>query len=179
MTKWKVSGQKTILKTELFEIKETKLQGPDNKTKLHHDIFRRDGVFIFPVTDKGDIYLISEFRYFYNKEILDACAGFLEKGENPLVTAKRELEEEMGITATHWEELGRLEISASVTKATQYLFIAQDLEIGEPKPEETEEIKVVKIALKEAVRKIYSGEIFVAPTVAGILMLAGLKLKSH
>ncbi|OGH43810.1 MAG: hypothetical protein A3I49_02655 [Candidatus Levybacteria bacterium RIFCSPLOWO2_02_FULL_37_11] len=179
MTNWKISSQKTVFKSELFEIKEIKLKGPNDKTKLHHDIFRRDGVFVFPITEKKEIYLISEFRYFYNKEILDVCAGFLEKGESPLATAKRELKEEVGVTATHWEELARLEISASLTKATQYLFIARDLEIGSQKLRETEEIKIVKIPLKDAIQKIYSGEIFVAPTVAGILMLAGLKLNSH
>ena len=136
MTNWKVKKEKSTYKSELFEIKQTTFQNPQGEIKTHDNIYRRPSVFIFPIASNGDIYLISEYRFFFQKQILDACAGFIEEKETPLETAKRELRE-------------------------------------------TEEIKIVKIPLKDAIQKIYSGEIFVAPTVAGILMLAGLKLNSH
>jgi len=179
MTNWKVKKEKSTYKSELFEIKQTTFQNPQGEIKTHDNIYRRPSVFIFPIASNGDIYLISEYRFFFQKQILDACAGFIEEKETPLETAKRELREEMGIKASQWEQLGKLEIAASNVKCTFYLFIANDLEIGKQKLDSNEEIEVVKIPLKDAIQKIYSGEIFVAPTVAGILMLAGLKLNSH
>lgn len=176
MTNWKVKKEKTTYKSELFEIKQTTFQNSQGKIKTHDDIYRRPGVFILPIADNGDLYLISEYRPNFKREIIDVCAGFIDKGEKPLDTAKRELQEEMGMKASHWEELARLELSASVLKCPQYYFIAKDLEIGEQKLEGTEQIKVIRLPIKEAVRKIYSGEIFIAPSIAGLLMLSGLKL---
>lgn len=171
----KIISQKSIFKTERFEIKKTEIEPAKGKKKNKYDVFRRPTVLIFPLTDSYEIYLISQYRYLYKKNIIDAIAGFIEEGENALVAAKRELKEETGLTAMQWEEIARIEMSASVIKATSHLFLAKGLEKGEAAPEEGEKMNLVKMPLEEAVRRIILGEINMSATMIGILLLDRLK----
>src|SRR6185437_7183126 len=110
-------------------------------------------------TDKKEMYLISQYRYTLKSNSLEAVAGFIDEGETPLQAAKRELKEETGMTASSWEEIGKLEIAGSVVRGQTYLFLARDLEIGEAEPEEDEDITLLKMPIKEAVTKVFGGEI--------------------
>lgn len=175
----KIISQKSILKTERFEIKETEIEVSQGKKKTRHDVFRRSTVVVFPLTDSYEIYLISQYRYLYKKNIIDAVAGFIEEGENALVAAKRELKEETGLIATQWEEIARIEMSASAIKATAHLFLAKGLEISESEPEEGEKINLFKVPLAQAVEKVILGEINMSATMVGILLLDKLKKEKN
>lgn len=174
MDQWKIISQKSIFKAKLFEIKETKIK-KDKTVKAHHDIFRRPTVYVFPLTESYEIYLISEYRYLHKKRVLGAIAGFVNEGESSLDAARREMKEEAGITAEYWEEFSRLELAASVIKATVHLFLAKGLEVGKQKLEDDEDILVEKIPLQEAVKKVISREITLLTTVSGIFLLDQLR----
>ena len=64
-----------------------------------------------------------------------------------------------------------IELAASVVKSTNYLYLAWDLNMGEARPMEDEEIEVVKMPLHEAVQKVLTGEINHASSMIGILMV--------
>jgi hypothetical protein len=68
-------------------------------------------------------------------------------------------------------------MAGSVFKSKGHLFLAKGLEIGENKPEEDEEISIVKIPLSMAVEKVMVGEINHSATVIGILMLDRLRME--
>ena len=61
------------------------------------------GVTVLPVDADGNCYMVRQFRYPFGKMILEAPAGKLEKGEDPLLSAARELSEETGFTAHGWK----------------------------------------------------------------------------
>lgn len=175
MSQWKIISQKSILKAKFFEIKEQEVLLPNNTKHKYEIVERRSTVDIFPLTDKYDIYLISQYRPIFKKRVLEAVAGHIEMGETSLIAAKRELKEETGMSGSQWEEIGRIQTSASVVKHTAHLFIARDLEEGKPSPDAGEDIMLVKLSLKEAVEKVMTGEITIAPTIIGILLLDKLR----
>lgn len=175
MSNIKILSQKTIHKADLFDVAQTKLESANGKKQIHQDVYVRPSVFVFPLTEKNEIYLIYEYRYLMKKTVLSAVAGFINNGETSIQAAKRELREETGLTANHWEEVYRVESANSVVKASSYLFLAKDLEGGERKPEEDEEIKLVKMSLLEAIEKIMIGEINDAKSIIGIFLLDKLK----
>ena len=175
MDKWRIISQKSILKARFFEVKEQEVLLPNNKKHVYEIVERRPTVNIFPLTDRYELYLISQYRYMFKRRILEAVAGHVDKSETSLVAAKRELKEEIGMSAYQWEEIARIEKSASVIKETSHIFLARDLEVGEPKPDVGEDIILVKLPLKEAVAKVVSGEINHATTMIGIFILDNLR----
>lgn len=172
----KVISSKPVLSAKLFSVDEVQLILPNGKEVTHHVVHRLPTVVIFPITDSHEIYLVSEYRAMLGKTILSAAAGFMDKdGEKPLDTAKREAKEELGIAASQWEFLTKIEMASSVVNGQANLFMARDLEIGSNNLEEDEQIEVVKMSLDEAVKKIMANEISNSATMVGILMLDRLK----
>jgi len=112
-----------------------------------------------------------------DKVVLEAVSGYVDKKETTIAAAKRELKEESGMEAGQLEEIARIEMAGSVFKSKGHLFLAKGLEIGENKPEEDEEISIVKIPLSMAVEKVMVGEINHSATVIGILMLDRLRME--
>jgi 8-oxo-dGTP pyrophosphatase MutT (NUDIX family) len=86
-----------------------------------------------------------------------------------LEAAKRELEEETGITAGKWELMGEAHLSNSVTDEHAVWYLATNLEQGRPAPEGTEQIEVRRVKLAEALRMALTGEITDALSVIAIL----------
>jgi len=175
MNQWKVISQKSVFKAELFDVNEIVLKNNEEREKIHHIAQRNAVVSVFPLTDKLEIYLVSQYRYMWDKLVLEAVSGYVDKKETIISAAKRELKEEAGITAYQLEEIARVELAGSVFKSKGHLFLAKDLEFGETKMDEDEQISLVKMPLKEAVEKVMTGEINHASSMIGILMLDKLK----
>ncbi|MEK9178653.1 MAG: NUDIX hydrolase [Patescibacteria group bacterium] len=179
MNKWRTLSKKKLLTSELFEVIRTRFELPNGKIKIREDVFRKPTVCVFPI-DGSFIYLISEYRELWGERMLHAVAGFLDKeGETTLECAKRELLEEAGIKASHWEEISRYRLAASVIKGVTSLFLAKNLEFAGQKPEDDENIKVIKLSFKDAVGKVLNGEISDSATMIGILMIENLKRKKR
>jgi 8-oxo-dGTP pyrophosphatase MutT (NUDIX family) len=175
MSQWKIFSQQSIFKAKLFEVKEIIFKNKSGQEKVHHVAQRDTVVTIFPLTDKYEIYLISQYRYMLGETVLEAISGYVDKKETTIKAAKRELKEEGGIEAVQLEEIARIQMAGSVFKSKAHLFLAKGLEVGSNNPEEDEEISVVKMPLNEAVEKVMTGEINHSATALGILMLDKLK----
>lgn len=175
MSRIQVVGKKSVFTAKLFEVEELQIQERNGKKEPYHIVKRHPTVAVFPITDRYEIYLVSQYRHLYDKVMVEAMAGFIEEGETTLRAGKRELQEETGISAGYWEEFARVELAGSVIRATTHLFFAKDLVFGEAAPDEDEEIEVIKLPLRDAVTKVMIGEIQHAPTMTGILMLERLR----
>ena len=92
--------------------------------------------------------------------------------EEPLAAAKRELKEETGLTAGRWSQIMRLHTSNSVTDEEGVVYIAEDLEEGEPDFDEDEDLQIRKLPLYEALAMVEREEITDAISVAAILFVS-------
>lgn len=93
-------------------------------------------------------------------------------GEEPLAAAKRELKEETGLTAEKWTEIMKIHTSNSVTDEVGFIYLAEDLTLGETEFEETEIIQVKRVLFSEALNWVMEGKITDSISVAGILKAA-------
>jgi len=171
MNKWKIKSQNIVFSQRLFKVKKQKILLPNGKEREYSIVERQPISVIFPISDKLELYLISQFRYLFDKKILEAVAGHIDIRETPLEVAERELKEETGITALNWREILEFETSASVIRSNVHIFLAKGIKIGKPNPEEGEEIELVKMSIEEAIKKIMNGEIKTASTIIGIFLL--------
>jgi len=164
-------SEKTVLKAHLFDVNQVDLTLKSGRKVVHHVVKRRPTVCVLPVTADNQIYLVSQYRYMLKKHTLELMAGFVDKNEEPLSSAKRELAEETGLTAKKWELLMTVDMAASVFDAVSYLYLAQELSEGIAHPEEDEDITVVKMPLEEAVEKVIAGQMNTTMSIIGILFL--------
>lgn len=166
----KILSKKPVFQAKLFTVRELELE-VNNKRIIQNDVVRNPVVLVFALTEKNEIYLISQYRRLLEKRATEVIAGFIDEGETPLAAAKRELKEEAGLEASEWKEITTLNMAGSVTKGEAHLFLARDLKVGVPQPEEDEDITSIVVPFEKAVEKALNGEINVATTVAGIFII--------
>ncbi len=125
----------------------------------------------------GMIYMVRQFRYVLGQYSLEIPEGGGLPQFETLWSAKRELKEETGLEAGHWEKLLEMHLSNSVSDEYAIVYLATDLVQGDADPEETEDIEVIKISLDDAYQKILTAEITDAITVAALLQLKIKKME--
>ena len=131
--------------------------------------FKNVAVGILPLDADGYTWLVGQFRYTLGEYSWEIPEGGGPLGTPPLEAAKRELLEETGIKAKTWTPLLELHLSNSVTNEYSISYIAQDLEFHTAQPEETEELKIRRVHLNEAVEMVMEGKITDAISVAALL----------
>lgn len=122
--------------------------------------------------DEDRIALVGQHRYTLDRESWEIPEGGVPPTETALEGIQRELREETGVEASDWQELGRLDLSNSVTDEEAVLFIARGLRHGEATPEPTESLSVRWVPFDEAVAMTRDGRITDAISVAAILRVA-------
>ena len=167
---------------ELIE-KQVIFEGRKMRLEVHHlrneDTDRRSArevvvhpgaVVILPILPDGRVVLISNYRYAVGKILIELPAGTLEKNENPMNCAGRELLEETGYLAGKMKPLGTFFTSPGILSEKMYVFAAYDLEQGQAAPEEGEQIELRPTAFADAIEMIRTGEIQDGKTIATLLM---------
>lgn len=129
-------------------------------------------VAILAVDEAGNAILVRQYRHPAGGELLEVPAGKLEPGEEPLDCARRELAEEAGLGGTRWRSLARCYSSPGFCSELLYIFEVKELEPARGKPDEDEELELVRIPLPEAQRMAFAGEIIDAKTLIALLLAA-------
>lgn len=121
--------------------------------------FKNIAIGIVPIDEEGNTWLVGQHRYPQDKYSWEIPEGGGPLDIAPLESAKRELREEVGLIARNWKEILRTDLSNSVSDEYGILYIAKDLEQVEQNFDETEDLKVKKLPITEAVEMVYKGEI--------------------
>lgn len=170
---WKTKSKTTIYQNPWIKLEEHQVVIPSGKDGIYGKvIFKNKALAIVPVDEDMNTWLVGQFRYTldeYSWEI-PMGGGLLEL--DILDSAKRELKEETGLSAKKWTKIMRLHTSNSVTDEEGFVFLAEELTPGETEFEETEQLQVIKLPLKEAIQKVMDGEITDAISIAGLLKVA-------
>lgn len=163
-----VLSTKTVFQSKYFRVNQVEISR-DGKTFTKDIIEETPIVVVLPYTKIGEIYLALEYRDALGKSILNTIGGKIDKDEEPLISAKRELEEEVGLKAKVWKQIAIWERSATMQKKI-YVFLATDIENAKMKPDLDEQITLKKLSIGEALDKIMMGEIVVEEDIATILL---------
>jgi len=142
---------------------------PNGKTAFREVVRHPGGVIILPIDGAGNVYMVRQFRYPYDRVILEIPAGKLEYGEEPLLAAKRELEEEIGAEAEDWLHLGDIWPTPGFCDEVQHLYLARRLKFGETHPDEDEFLEQVCIPFAEAVAMAADGRLQDSKSVVALL----------
>jgi len=117
------------------------------------------GVCILPIDDEGYAYFVRQYRYGAEKVLLEAPAGKLEYGEEPLPAALRELSEETGFTCANVVPMGVMYSSPAILTEKIYMFLALGLTGGKQHLDNDEFLEIKRIKLSDAFSMVMRGEI--------------------
>ena len=126
-------------------------------------------VAILPVLDDGRVCLIRNYRVAVDKTLIEVPAGTLEPGEDPAVTAVRELAEETGYRASSIEELRQCTMSPGILNERMHIYLARGLTPGNTALEAGEQIETLVVTWDEAMRMVADGTIVDAKTLIALL----------
>jgi ADP-ribose pyrophosphatase len=164
----KTLTSREVYRGRILRVREDTVRLPNGKTAEREVAEHPGGVGILAL-DGGDVLLVRQYRYAFSRVLTEIPAGKREPGEEPFVTAQRELREEIGATAGKWTELGALIASPGCYGEVLYLYMAQELTFGDVHPDEDEFLDVVRMPFDRAVELCMTGELTDAKTVAALL----------
>ncbi|NLV15709.1 MAG: NUDIX hydrolase [Syntrophomonadaceae bacterium] len=144
---------------------------PNEREATREWVEHPGAVAIVALDDQERVCMVRQYRYPVGQELLEIPAGKLSPGEDPLDCARRELLEEAGITAGHWEKMFSYYSTPGFCDEMLHLYLARDLSIGDNQPDEDEFLEVCMMSLEEARSKIRTGEIKDSKTLMGLLGL--------
>ncbi|TML86767.1 MAG: NUDIX hydrolase [Actinobacteria bacterium] len=131
-------------------------------------------VAIVPVDREENVVLVRQMREPARKELVELPAGTIDEGEEPLATAKRELEEETGLRSGEWNEVAAFWTTPGFCNERMTLFVAEGVETGgEQNLDEGEGVELVRWPVGEIASRL--GEIEDAKTLAGLLLYLRLR----
>ena len=128
-----------------------------------------------PRGEDPQVLMIRQYRYAADGYLYEIPAGRLDQGENPRDCAVRELKEETGCTAEHFDHLLTMYTTPGFTDEKIHLFMATGLVAGETKHEVDEFLDLHPMRLSRALEMVEAGEIQDAKTVIGLLFAAGFR----
>jgi ADP-ribose pyrophosphatase len=140
------------------------------------------GAVVVPLLDDGSLLLVRQYRYPLKKPLLELPAGKLSPGEDPMVCAARELEEETGYAARKLTKLTAIYTTPGFCTEQLSIYLAEDLQkssAGQQLEEGELSLTVERLPFQQAVHMVEQGEIVDGKTICGILLAERLLKRSR
>lgn len=166
---WQTLSEKRVYDNPWISLNEYQIINPGGGAGIYGKVhFKNLAIGIIVLDENFDTWLVGQYRYPLDQYSWEIPEGGGPLHEDPLKSAQRELLEETGITANKWTEIQRLHLSNSVSDELAIIYLARDLSLGEPSPEETEQLIIRKLPFREAFNMVMRGEITDSLSVAAI-----------
>lgn len=132
----------------VIAVRESDYRRPDGLV-VQREVVDHPGAVAIVAVDGNDVLLVRQPREAVERRVLEIPAGKLEPGEDPLDCARRELTEEVGVRAEHWESLGRILMAPAILTEVIHLFVATDLSPASAPGDPDEDIEIVRRPLTD------------------------------
>lgn len=166
---WATKKTAKVYDNPWISLTHREVVNPSGKDGIYGVVhFKNLAIGVVPIDEEGNTWLVGQYRYTLERYSWEIPEGGCPLGTDPLETAKRELKEETGMTASNWTHILDLHTSNSVTDEAGMVFLATGLTQGDSQPEETEDLRVEKVPLKKALELIDQGVITDALSVMGL-----------
>jgi len=168
----KILSSEPIYEGKLVKLYRDTVELPDGKQADREIVKHPGAVAMVPLLPGGDVLLVRQYRTAARRILLEIPAGTLEPGEDPLIAAERELQEETGYKPGKLMRLGAQYTAPGYTSELIHLFLATELEAARLDADDDEFIEVVRLPFDEALRQVIAGEIPDGKTQVALLLAA-------
>jgi len=167
----KFISTKSVFRGKVLHLDIDNVELPNGKL-AEREIVRHPGaVAILAVTTDKKVILIRQFRRAVNRITIEIPAGKLEKNEDPLDCAFRELKEETGYIATSMKKISQIYTSPGFANEIIHIYKAEGLQKGVSNPDDDEFVEMIELSLAEIDELIIRGEIMDSKTLIALYYL--------
>lgn len=161
----------TVYKGSFFNVEKDRVRLPDGGIATREYIRHPGAVVILPLFEDGSVLLERQFRFPANGIFLEFPAGKIDKGEDILIAAQRELKEETGYTASSWHYLTTIHNALGYSDERLIIYLAKDLHAGNAELDEEEFVQTFKTSVSQLLEWVKNGTITDVKTVIGSFWL--------
>lgn len=164
-------SSQSVYKGKVFDIRIDEIREGELEYKREIVVHKGSAVIV-PVFADGTVALVRQYRHAAGEYLLEIPAGTLNEGEDPIIGAIRELEEEVGVRAANIQKLTEFYVSPGFLTEKMHVFLATGLtEVGQ-KLEADENLTIERHPFPALLAMIKNGEIADAKTMLGIMLAA-------
>ena len=166
----KTIQRKTIFQGKIIDLYLDDVELPNGKTSIREIVKHPGAVAVIAITDEEKMILVEQFRKPMERTLVEIPAGKLEKGEEPINSARRELEEETGYTCKTLTHLVSFYTSPGFSDELLHVYLAEGLvKNGQLHTDEDEFVRLMEVSLPEALELVKEQKIMDAKTVYAVL----------
>lgn len=169
LTEHLVSSE-TVYDGALLRVRRDTVRTPGGATSVREWVAHPGAAAVVALLADGRTVLVRQYRHPSRREFVEVPAGKLDAGETPEAAARRELAEEVGLTARTWTALGATHPTIGYSDEVIHLFLAEDVAERAATPDADEHLVPVRIPFGEAVARARRGEIADAKTTIALLL---------
>jgi ADP-ribose pyrophosphatase len=165
-----VLASERVYEGRILNLRVDEIRTPTGVEALREIVENGGAVAMVALDDQQRVVLVKQYRHAVRGLVIEVPAGKLDGDEDPLEGAQRELREETGFRAGHFERLGNFYPAPAWSTEFVYLYLATDLTPGPTQLEADEAIELLHVPLAEAIEMIQSGAIMDGKTIAALLL---------
>ena len=157
---WQILDTQISYDNPWIQVQHNEVLNPAGNEGIYGVVhFKNYAIGILPLDKDLNTYLVGQYRFPLKEYSWEIPEGGCPEGTDLLATAKRELKEEVGLSADKWTYLLKMHVSNCVTNEVGHVYIAQDLTEGIAEPEETENLTIKKVPFETAYNMVMEGKI--------------------
>lgn len=170
---WTTLSSRVVYDNAWITVREDEVLRPDGAEGIYGVITTSIATGVVAMTDDDEVVLVGQWRYPLERYSWEIVEGGTEDGEDPLAAAARELAEEAGLAADHWQPLGGpVHLSNCFSSEEARLYLARGLREVGADPDGDEELTRRLVAFDEAISMVEDGTITDAMSVVALLRCA-------
>lgn len=167
---WKTLSSKVMYRNSWISVREDQVIRPDGSPGIYGVVETKVATGVVALTNDNQVWLVGQYRYPPQEYSWEIIEGGAEHGEDPFVAIQRELEEEAGLRAAEWNQLGdEFHLSNCFSSERGMLYLARELTVVPSRPDCTEVLQLKCMPLGQALLMVDSGEIKDSMSIVGLM----------
>jgi 8-oxo-dGTP pyrophosphatase MutT (NUDIX family) len=157
---WVFHARREVYRNAWIVVAEHEVTRPDGNPGIYGIVsFHNRAVAVVPIDEEECTWLVGQYRPAIGCYSWEVPEGGVLPDEDLVHGAARELREETGLVAGHFQQVGHAFLSNSVCDEEAFAYIATGITFGPDDPDETEQLRVIRLPFDEAVRMVDDGTI--------------------
>ena len=161
-------SSRVVYDGKLLKVRKDTVSLPDGGSAEREWIEHPGAVAVLAVTGAGELVMERQFRYPLGRDMIEVPAGKIDRGEDPLATAKRELMEETGYSAAEWSHIATIHLAIGYSNERIEIYLAKELKAEKARLDAEEFLEVFTLPLSTALAWVREGRITDAKTVSSL-----------